>query len=335
MIKEQPFTEISDQNRKLSSAVYMEKLSSVEHYLEIGHNPRPVLQSISIEIMKGEIWAITGNNKYEMKLLLEIMANIKPYYNGRCVLMERGMMRHKRVILPHIFYIGNTNMAYNNMNVLEYLMFSTANSSSDVVSQQERIFEQLISFGLGNISLTPISTLTPEYKALVLLIVAIYSLSQLLVFNLPALVFNEAQVTALINIKKYIRSSEQTLVISTLDPLLIERICDHTAFLYNGKLIFQGTTEEFRYKYDRIVLTIKDKNAQNLKERLINALPLYKYDIQDQVITVRNYSADNNNARQIYEEVVAAGFAPDKIRINPKTVKNACEEIIKQYDLQE
>ena len=53
------------------------------------------------------------------------MANIRPYDRGKCVLIERGMMRSKRVILRHVFYIGSSEMLYNNMNVLEFLMIST------------------------------------------------------------------------------------------------------------------------------------------------------------------------------------------------------------------
>ncbi len=320
-------------NEKEFNTVFMDKLSSVEHYLTIGSQPKPVLQNISLEIKKGEIWAITGSSRFELKLLLEIMANIKPYLSGRCVLMERGMMRLKRKILPHVFYVGNTNMAYNNMNVLEFLMFATANSNFDVVFQQKRIFEQLISFGLGSISLTPISTLTPEYKAIILLLVGIYSSSQLIVMNLPSLKFNQKQITALGEITRYMQSLEKTLVVSALDALLIEKICDHIAYLYDGSIFYKGTTREFRHRYDRIVLTIKDKRAEIIEGKLKRALPMYDYSTNDDTVTVRNYYSDNSSPSEIYEKIVAEGFAPQKIKINPKTVENAFEEILKQNDL--
>jgi ABC-2 type transport system ATP-binding protein len=40
-------------------------------------------------IKKAESWGVFGSSAFEIKLLLEIMANIRPYENGRCVLMGK------------------------------------------------------------------------------------------------------------------------------------------------------------------------------------------------------------------------------------------------------
>ena len=137
--------------RRVPSVVYMEKLYSEEHYLDIGCEPRPILRNINIDIKKGEIWGILGRELFDLKLLLEIMANIKPYYSGTCQLLERGMFKNKRIIHPDLFYFASTSMAYTNMKVLEFLMFTTANSSFDQKTQAERLSDQLFLFGLGGI----------------------------------------------------------------------------------------------------------------------------------------------------------------------------------------
>jgi len=334
MLKDQVEIVIEQPQRKTYGVVFLDRVSSIEYYLQIGYEPEQVLRSINLEIKKGEFWAITGKSKYELKLLLEIIANLKPYHSGKCVLAERGMMRHKRAILPHVFYIGSTSMIYNNMNVLEFLMFVTANKNFDVVSQQERIFEQLISFGLGNVSLTPISTLTAEYKALVLLLVGTYSSSQLIILNIPNLVFDTVQKNAYIKISEYLRSLERTLVISILNPDVIDDIFDHTAVLHDGKLIYKGTTDELKQKYDKNVLTIEDHNIDDIKDRFCQLFPDYDYEIKDEILTVHNQNPDNDNSKSLYDKIIAAGYSADKVKINPKTAKNACEEILKLYDLQ-
>lgn len=244
---DQTKAEQSSLNRRLLNIVMMEKLSSIEYYLDES-GPRQVLQSITIDIKKGEVWAITGNNTFELKLLLEIMGNIKPYKNGKCALLERGMFRRKRTALPQMFYFGDTDMVYRNMNVLEFLMFATANKNFDVVSQQERIFEQLITFGLGDISLTPIYTLPSVYRALILLLVGLYSSNQLIILNLPTLVYDDYLRPAFKKITEYMKSQEQTVVISTQDINFIEQVCDHTAVLCNGRFSYSGTTKEFLAK---------------------------------------------------------------------------------------
>lgn len=263
-------TSIEQNKRKAFNAFSMDRVTSSEYYLKIGAEPRQILQGISLDIKRNELWAITGKSKLELTLLLEIMANIKPYQSGTCMLLERGMLRHKRFILPNIFYIGNTSMIYNNMKVLEFLMFASANNNFDVVSQQERIFEQLISFGLGNISLTPIFTLSQEYKALILLIAAAYSTSQLIIMNLPELEYDELQISAFNKITGYMRSLERTLVISTLSTEVIKDVFDHTAILYKGNLIFKGKTENLLLKYDKT----NSRSIKNASEEIFK-----KYDL--------------------------------------------------------
>lgn len=319
--------------RKTFSAVLMENISSSEYFLKIGSEPKQVLQSINLDIKKGELWAIVGKNKYELTLLLEIMANIKPYQSGKCILLERGMLRHKRVILPNVFYIGNTSMIYNNMNVLEFLMFASANNNFDIVTQQERIFEQLISFGLGNVSLSPISTLTNEYKSLILLIVAAYSNNQLIIINLPDLSYNLQQKASYIKISEYLRSHERTLVASSIDFDIIENLFDHVSILHKGNILFKGEAESLRLSQDDSILTIVDDDVNAIKSMLQQKFLHFNYSIDGDILTITNNLSKNNDLKQIYKEIITAGYTPEKIKINPKSIKNACEELYKQYDL--
>ena len=77
----------------VETVVFMEGLSSIEHYHTRGERPRRVLENINLVIKRPESWGIYGRSLLEIKLLLEVMANIKPYHAGRCILVERGMMR--------------------------------------------------------------------------------------------------------------------------------------------------------------------------------------------------------------------------------------------------
>ena len=142
---------------RVETVLFMEGLSSREYFYAEGQKPRRVLKDINLTFRRPEAWAVYGRSFYEIKLLLEIMANIKPYHDGKCVLVERGMMRNKRVILEHVFYIGAPTMLYDNMNVLEYLMFATARKGFSPVYRQAQLFELLIDTGLGHISLTAVS----------------------------------------------------------------------------------------------------------------------------------------------------------------------------------
>ncbi|MDD4716094.1 MAG: hypothetical protein PHT34_06085, partial [Oscillospiraceae bacterium] len=266
-------------------------------------------------------------------LLLQIMGNIRPYYKGRCILSEHGMMRSKRFILPHVFYIGNSSMVYNNMNVLEFLMFAMARNHEDKVQQQERLFEFLIDIGLGKISLTPIYSLPKEYKAVIVLLVSAYSDSQLVIYNFPEYHYNRMLLDAMAEIAKRMMENGKALVIATTNCDLIETVCSHTAFLYNGAVVFHGTVEEFQKTYDSVILTLWDKEAEQIAERLKILLPQYRYEVMEDCLKVRNYGSVQSDPRLVYNTVIDAGFSPRKVSIDPKNVWNACEEITRRYDI--
>ncbi|MGI6453667.1 MAG: hypothetical protein ACOX0E_09425 [Syntrophomonadaceae bacterium] len=315
------------------NVVFMEKLTSCEFFLKDKGAPQLVLYDIGLSFERGQVWGITGNNLFEIKLLAEIMANIKPYRAGKCVLLERGMMRHKRIILPHVFYIGSTEMVYNNMNVLEFLMFATAKFPGEKVDHQEQLFEYLISIGLKRISLSPIYMLSKEQKAVIIMLVAAYSDSQLIVHNLPDYYYNDTLIPAIQQIAQLIAEKGKTLVITTRTSDLIEKACSHILFLLNGTVHYQGDVLHFCHKYDKNILTIQDNNAGEIAKVLRETLPGYQYDLEAGNLIVRSCQDEEENPNLIYERIIESGFAPAKIQINKKNVKNAREQIIKHYDL--
>ncbi len=312
----------------IKNIVFMDSITSNECYYTDNKEIRPVLHNICISILKGQVYAITGTSSFEIRLLAEIIANIRSYDTGKCVLLERGMMRRKRIILPHIFYIGNPNMAYSNMNVLEFLMFSLMKSPENKIKLQEDLLEYLIRIGLENIALTPISTLPNEYKVVILLLVSAYSHSQLIVFNFPEYTFEKNLVNAIANITALITQKGKTLLLTTQDSNVIEKACSHMAFLMDSELVFQGSVDDFRCTYDKIVLTMWDKKASQIARFLRVFMPEYEYDIHGDELTIRSEKPADSKA--VYKRISSINLVPEKVELNPKTVRNAWEEILKQ-----
>lgn len=313
--------------------VLMEAVASVEHFMMGGVVSRRVLDDITLLIRRAEVWGINGTVLFEIKLLLEIMANIRPYDRGKCVLIERGMMRRKRVILKHVFYIGNSNMLYNNMNVLEFLMFITVKLKINKVELQEEIFELIIKVGLGHLSLTPNYLLTKEEKAVITLIAAAYSNSLMIVFNFPEYVWDEVLVNAIPKITNFIREKGKTLILATQNCFLIQKACTHTAIIKEGRMIYSGTVENFRFNFDKVEVIIRDKNVNIMSEKLAALLPGYKLVLLDNSLLICRKGYTVSDTSTIYKTIVDSGFTPELIEINPKTVQNAYEELIQEHDL--
>ncbi len=306
----------------------MENLSAAEYLMTDGNAPRRALSGIWLRIRKGQAWGIYAPAHYEAGLLLQIMANVRPYEDGRCVLAERGMMRKKRVILPHVFYIGSTDMLYESMNVLEYLMFATAKQKTKPAARQERLLEWLIECGLGDLSLTEVRWLDAQEKAVVILMAAACSQSGIVIFNLPQMEFGENLRRAFARISSLMRTEGKALILSG-DADLIQGACTHTAFLANGRIIFQGTVDYLREHFD--VYTVKIEADAASETRLRAAFKDCRITRKDDGLYMSG--RQGQTPQQIFREILDAGVLPAGMEVHTKTVRNALEELTCRYDL--
>ncbi len=321
-------------SKEVENIVKMKALSSAEHIVRKNQTPRRVLSRIDLRIDREQVWGVTARTAYEISLLLEIMGNIRPYEDGKCVLIERGMMRRKRVIQQHVFYIGAADMLYGNMNVLEYLMFATAHVRQDRLSMQEELFEFLIDAGLGNISLTAVRWLTEEEKAVAALIAAAYSDSIMIVLNRPDLAFDRRLISAVAKTAGLITRHSKSLIIGTKDYTLIDKVCSHTAFIADGGILYQGTAEALRQEYDKVAVIISDPDIGTMKRKLAAVLTGCELIDKDGSLLVKA-KGEARSPRSIYQKILDADIVPRCMRASEKTVGNAYEELMLQHDLPE
>lgn len=193
-----------------------------------------ILKNVSFEVKKGEVLGIYGENYSETRLILEILANLRPYYGGKCVLIERGMMKDKRYILPQLFFFDNRSMLFENMTVLEYAAFTQNQKTREYAKKQKALLEQLVALGMGYISLTPINTLSRPEKMLVQLYAAFLTKSNIIVADLSKVVFNQKELTAIGNIAKLIAEHNLAFVFSTVQPDLIAACSKKYIKIENG-----------------------------------------------------------------------------------------------------
>lgn len=318
--------------KEVQNVVAISALSSTEHIVRDYSEPFRVLSDIYLHVDRAQSWGISARTGYEIRLLLEIMGNIRPYDSGKCVLVERGMMRHKRVIQPHVFYIGDADMLYGNMNVLEYLMFATARVREDRLSMQEELFGFLVDCGLENISLTTIRLLSSEEKAIVELIAAAYSGSMMIVFNLPEANFDGRLRRAAAMTAELIIKNGKSLIIGTKDSELIQKACTHTAFIADGRIIYQGATASLCQMFDRVAVVIDDPDIAGIKQRIEPVLSNCSIVESGGSLLVKT-NDDACEPRHIYQAIIETGSMPSSIKINEKKVSNAFEELIRRNDL--
>ena len=279
LIEENESKDIESETRKKNIGksdsnvlVFLEDVCSMEYY-QSPNGMTQVLQDITLKAKRKEIWSVIGDSVFEIRLLLEIISNARPYQKGKCVLDQIGMMRKKKVILPHLFYIGGTNTLFHNMNVLEYMMFITSKSKENVAVRQQRIFNELLEAGMDYLSLTPISVLNTQERSIVTLFAALYTKSEIIVWNLPRLFYSDKMICSADFLCKKVRQQKKVLLLSTQDYRLAQSVSSHILFLQGGKVFYAGTKQSFVNQWDCMAFTIEDKDASRIEDIVKETFP--------------------------------------------------------------
>lgn len=312
----------------IKKTVMLSDICSAEHYCKSGEYER-ILKNISFDVLTGESVGIAAKDKYEARLLLEIIANVRPYYSGRCVLDEKGMMQKKRLILPHLFYIDTPNMLYNNMIVLEFLVFASEVSSETPAARQKKFLNLLIDIGLEHIALSLISTLSDEDKLLIELLASAYSDSTLVIFNVMDYTFSVEQAQTIKKICSLI-NSKGSVIIGTNEPKIIGVCCDKVAYILDGKIKFFGTVDDLCSEWDKVLYLISDIYPSQAAEKLQKAYGEYTYIAQEKSVLVYNYSGSKLPHSEFLRILFENGILPDNIKLNKGRVENSFEELKRQ-----
>ncbi len=318
-------------NNQIKKAVMMSDICSAEHYFRSGELDR-ILKNISFEVLMGEAVGITAKVKQEARLLLEILANVRPYYSGKCVLAEKGMMQKKRLILPHLFYIDTPNMLYDNMTVLEFLVFVTSYSGISLKNRQKKHLDTLIEYGLDYIALSQIADLSDTEKLIIELLAAADSNSTLVVFNVLEYDFTDSQVRSIMKICSYIKE-RGSIVIGTNQPKLIGVCCDKVAYVLEGSIHFFGSVADLCRTWDKVLYLISDSNPKAVAETLAKSYSNYTYVTHGNSILVYNYSDSRLTDSEFLRILFENGISPDNIKINKGRVENSLEELNRLHDL--
>lgn len=316
---------------KIRSAVQMIDICSSEHYCKDNKLKR-VLNNISLNVLVGECVGIAAKEDDEAKLLLEILANVRPYFSGKCILAEKGMMQKKRVILPHLFYIDTPNMLFDNMTVLEFLMFATDHSGISTVKRQRMYLDSLIDYGLEYVVLTQIALLSDEEKLIIELIVSSLSNSELVVFNVLAYEFSDRQVTTISKICKDIKGNG-SIVIGTNEAKLIGVCCDKVAYVLGGTIEYFGSVDSLCKSWDKVLYRITDNQPTEVAGKLQEIYSEYSYTVAGNSILVYNHSKNRISDTEFVSKLFENGISPNNIKINKGRVANSFEELDKKHDL--
>ena len=308
-------------------------LTSLEVYYYPDGTEDKVLREISFDMRRGDIWGIVGSEAFEIELLLEIIGSVRPYGSGRCVLAERGMMRKKRRILPHVFFISDGDVTFPNMNTLEYLMFATANARLSAAERQAEILQRLLDTQLYYLALVPIRYLSRAQKAVISLLAASFTKALLIIFSVTQLAFDKRLSKGIRGIADILSQRGSALLIGSRDCDMVQETCTHTAFLTEGKFRDKGSMDDMLARLDKRIYVVACKAPQTLSEKLKSLDPGLNSVVFGDELHIYDYREPPISQTDFLELIRQTGEPIESLQTSNKTLANAYREVLSNHDL--
>lgn len=309
------------------------ELDSMEVYYYPDGTEEKVLRGISFDIRRGDIWGIVGREAFEVELLLEIIGSVRPYGSGQCILAERGMMRKKRKILPHVFFIADGDVTFPNMNTLEYLMFVTANARMSAARRQSVILQRLLDTDLYYLTLVPIRFLTRAQKVVISLLAASFTKALLVIFSVTQLEFDSRLSKGIRGIANIITQRGSALLIGSRDCDMVQEACTHAAFLTGGRIADKGSMDDMLARLDKRIYVVTCIDPQTLSGKLRSLEPALNATVFGKDLHIYDYREVPISQLDFLELIRKTGEPIESLQTSRKTLANAYREVLSDNDL--
>jgi len=215
------------------------------------------LDNISFVARAGEVFGLLGPNGAGKTTALRILATILQPSSGSVRIYNFDVTEQADFVRHSIGFVSNNTAIYDRMSaweLVEYFGRLYALPADRLYPRMEKIFRTL---QMEDFRDCPGAKMSTGMKQKV-------SIARALIHDPPVLIFDEASLgldvmvaRTLQSIVMELRDQGKCIIYSTHIMREVERLCDHVAIIYKGKLLDTGTLEE-----------LADRHGQNDFEEL-------------------------------------------------------------------
>lgn len=313
-------------------SIIVKNLISSEHY-KFKKELKPLLDGISFQINEGDKIGISAFTKDELVCLVEIIGNMRSYYKGFVKLSSLGTKAKKRSIVEQIFYLDSPDMLYQDMNLLEHLMYvkHILNDSNDVAYEDGAMQKETLDFikkiGADDLVVTKIKNMSESTKLIVSMMVALMTSSEKVIINATNYTFNYKEATLIKNLFKCY--PEKTIILATFDTKLIRMADDRIIYISDGKISLDSYVEGVFKNFDDVTCSLTSSNNKKLVEivRSISGKRELAYYLDGESIYLKAVEPKDFINPMFFAECTKQGVELEKISFNKGHIQSAFEQM--------
>ncbi len=203
------------------------------------------VDAVTFSVKKGEILGFLGPNGAGKTTTMKIMSCfLYPDY-GNIQIGKYSIRRHAGKIKEFIGYLSENNPLYEDMNVIDFLIFIAKIHNIPNYKITARVMDMVRMCGLDHEKHKTIRELSKGYRQRVGLAQALIHNPEVLILDEPTTGLDPNQIIEIRELIKHI-GKEKTVILSSHILAEVEETCDKVLIINNGKIVANGTSAELR-----------------------------------------------------------------------------------------
>jgi ABC-2 type transport system ATP-binding protein len=225
--------------------------------------PVRALDNVNFEVKKGEVVGFLGPNGAGKSTTMRILTCFISPTSGSAKVHGHDVFDEPLAVRQKLGYLPQRAPLYTDMNVWEYLEFTSQIRGLDAARFKARLKKVVEVCGLAQVLGKDIGTLSHGYRQRV-------GLGQALIHDPPILILDEPTSDLDPNEKaevlKYIKEigKDHTILLSTHNLAEVEEACARAIIVSKGRVVADGQLDDIRGKSGgvRYFLTIDEQKAE-------------------------------------------------------------------------
>ena len=255
------------------------------YYLKGKERSIKALDNVNLNIKKGEIFGLLGPNGAGKTTLIQILTTLLQPTSGYAIIDGYHLLKNPERVRAKIALMLESDMLYYRITGYDNLKFFC--KLYNVQNYQMKIEAMAKKLGIENWLDQYVEMLSSGMKMKLALCRTLLLEREILFLDEPTLGLDVNTIAHFVDI---IRDFKGTIIFTSHDLSVVEKLCDRIAFINQGKIINVGTKEEVK---DLIESDIKiEISITNRKNELISVLKEKAYvsnidSIKKDIIMVR------------------------------------------------
>ena len=193
-----------------------------------------VLDNISLEVPKGQIFGLLGPNGAGKTTLIRMLNQMLSPDAGQ-IYFEDQLLNEKH--LQQIGYLPEERGLYKTMEVRAHLLFLAQLRGLSKQEASRHVDHWLVHFEIQDWKNKRIAALSKGMAQKIQFIAALVHQPKLLILDEPLSGFDPLNVELIMNEIKALKEKGTTIILSTHNMKSVDEICDHAALLHQGQLL--------------------------------------------------------------------------------------------------